>query len=308
MGMEKKHLLMEILITGASGFLGKHLVFTLGKEHILETFHRKDFEQLNRIQNYKISKSYDLVIHAMGKAHKIPDSLNEDCDFYRVNVLNTINLLNSLGENLPKSFVYISSVSVYGKSEGELISENCPTLANEPYGLSKLIAERIIKTWCCNNNIKCTILRLPLIVGDNPPGNLGSMINSINRGTFFIFKNGIAKKSMVLATDISNYIIAASNAGGIFNLTDGYHPSFRELSKSISLINNKRVPRNFPFIFAKILAFIGDIVGRTFPINSKILSKMTTNLTFDDSLAKNTFGWRPHTAISFYQKISMSNE
>ena len=119
------------------------------------------------------------------------------------------------------------------------------------------------------------------------------MIKSINRGTFFIFKNGIAKKSMVLATDIANYIIAASNAGGIFNLTDSYHPSFRELS-----------PRNFPFIFAKILAFIGDIVGNKFPINSKILSKMTTNLTFDDSLAKNTFGWRPSTALSFYQKIS----
>jgi nucleoside-diphosphate-sugar epimerase len=203
---------------------------------------------------------------------------------------------------------YISSVSVYGKSEGELISENYPTLANEPYGLSKVIAESIIKTWCCNNDIKCTILRLPLIVGDNPPGNLGSMINSINRGTFFIFKNGIAKKSMVLASDIANFIIAASNAGGIFNLTDGYHPSFSELSKSISLNNKKRVPRNFPYMFAKILAFFGDKIGRTFPLNSRILSKMTTNLTFDDSLAKNTFGWRPNTAISFYKKICKSNQ
>jgi nucleoside-diphosphate-sugar epimerase len=293
---------MEILITGANGFLGKYLVSTLEKNHEIYSFLRKDFEQLNISETFKISKSYDLVIHAMGKAHQLPASEKENGDFYRVNVLSTINLLNALSTNRPKRFVYISSVSVYGKTSGDLISENFPISANDPYGLSKILAENIIKSWCCIYDIKYTILRLPLIVGDNPPGNLGALINSINRGLFFIFKKGLAKKSMVLASDIANHIIDASNAGGIYNLTDGYHPSFKELVNCISLCNNKRIPKNFPYLFAKILALFGDIFGGALPINSKILNKLTTNLTFDDSLAKNTFGWRPNKVISFYQK------
>jgi nucleoside-diphosphate-sugar epimerase len=293
---------MNILITGANGFLGKTLVTTLEKSHAINTFLRKDFEQINTLDHFKMTKSYDLVIHAMGKAHQLSKNIKDEADFYKVNVLSTINFLNALSTNPPPRFVYISSVSVYGKSSGDSISENCPTSANDPYGLSKIIAENIIKTWCYNHGIKYTILRLPLIVGDNPPGNLGAMVNSINRGTFFIFKKGIAKKSMVLASDVANYIIDASDIGGTFNLTDGYHPSFYELCNCISRSNSKKMPINFPYMFAKLLAIISDIFRLPFPFNSKILDKMTKNLTFDDSLAKNKFGWRPNTVLSFYEK------
>jgi hypothetical protein len=61
------------------------------------------------------------------------------------------------------------------------------------------------------NNVICTILRLPLIVGENPPGNLGNMIKSIKKRHFFLIKNNNSQKSMVLAKDVANYIPIISN-------------------------------------------------------------------------------------------------
>jgi hypothetical protein len=52
-----------------------------------------------------------------------------------------------------------------------------------------------------------------------------------------------------------------------------------------------------PFWFAKVLAFVGDLIGPSFPINSKKLLKINSDLTFDDSLARNKFGWAPKSIV-----------
>ena len=104
---------------------------------------------------------------------------------------------------------------------------------------------------------------------------------------------GASRKSMVLATDISKYILFAAEAGGLYNLTDGCHPNFKELSCLISKQLGKRFVPNLPLFFAKFLAFIGDKLGPIFPINSNKLDKITSTLTFDDSKARKAFGWRP---------------
>lgn len=193
---------------------------------------------------------------------------------------------------MPKKFVYISSVS--GLVSGNNINELTKLSAKDPYGKSKIDAENIIiLDWCEKHSIICTILRLPLLVGENPPGNLGSMIESIKNGYYFNIAGGNARKSMVLTKDVANYILTISDVGGIYNLTDGYHPSFFELSNYISVKFNKRKPRNLPFLFALILAKIGDLIGVKSPFNSLKFHKITSNFTFDDSKARISFGWNP---------------
>jgi nucleoside-diphosphate-sugar epimerase len=98
---------------------------------------------------------------------------------------------------------------------------------------------------------------------------------------------------MVLASDISKFILAAAEVGGIYNLTDGCHPKFGELSRLISKQLGKRFVPNMPLFVAKLLAFIGDKMGPVFPINSDKLKKITSTLTFDDSKAREAFGWNP---------------
>jgi hypothetical protein len=56
-----------------------------------------------------------------------------------------------------------------------------------------------------------------------------------------------------------------------------------------------------PKIFAIFLSFIGDKLGDNFPINSNKLSKITSTLTFDDSKAREAFGWKPTSVIKEFR-------
>ena len=216
--------------------------------------------------------------------------------------MNLVNLLKGLSNSLPKRFVFISSVSVYGSIFGVNLNENCSLLAEDPYGKSKIDAEFVVNKWCEEHNVICTILRLPLIVGENPPGNLGSMIQGIKKGYYFNIAGGNAKKSMVLASDVAKFILRAAEVGGIYNLTDGIHPTFNDLSKSISRNLDKSFVPNMPLFIAKVIAKIGDIVGNAFPINSDKLSKITSTLTFNDSKARNAFGWNPTPVLEGFKR------
>ena len=149
-------------------------------------------DQLYQRYQFDLSKNvpyfydrFEIIIHCAGKAHLLPKTNQEIASFYSVNVLGTKNLLKGLTSKLPKRFVFISSVSVYGLTQGENIPETHPLLAEDPYGKSKIEAEKIVENWCKENNVICTILRLPLLVGLNPPGNLGAMIRGIKKGYYF---------------------------------------------------------------------------------------------------------------------------
>lgn len=287
---------MKILLTGSNGFLGGFIYSNISNNNIVETLGRENCDIIFDLAKSKtiILDKYDLVIHAAGKAHFVPKFEHEKDEFFRINVNGTLNLLNSFDKlNLPKYFVFISSVSVYGKDIGVNIKESSRLDAMDSYGKSKIAAEEMILNWCTENNILCTILRLPLIVGSNPPGNLGALINSIRKGYYFNISKGSAKKSMVLASDVSKFILAAAEVGGIYNLTDGCHPKFNELSHLVSKQLGKRFVPNMPLFVAKLLAFLGDKIGPLFPINSDKLSKITSTLTFDDSKARKAFGWNP---------------
>lgn len=289
---------MKILLTGANGFLGRYIKEHFKQSYQLETLGRSSRHNYNcdlAIEIPELCKDIDVVIHTAGKAHSIPKTSIDKQAFFYVNFKGTQNLLQGLEESqsLPKVFVFISTVAVYGRESGINISEETPILAKDPYGLSKIQAEQLVLDWCNRNNVVCTILRLPLLAGTNPPGNLGAMIKGIKKGYYFNIAGGRAQKSMVLASDVAECILKVSEIGGIYNLTDGYHPTFNELSHTISLQLGRKFIPNMPLFFAKVLAKIGDLIGDTFTINSNKLAKIMSPLTFDDTKARKAFGWNP---------------
>ena len=296
---------MNLLLTGASGFLGKIISQSLAG-HDIQTLGRDDNS------TYKcdlakgipaFDKTFNIVIHSAGKAHSVPATEEEKLDFYNVNVTGTKNLLEGL-ENapaLPGSFVFISSVAVYGLETGNNVNEDTPLLAKDPYGDSKIQAEILIHDWCLRNNVTCTVLRLPLTAGPNPPGNLEAMIKGIKSGYYFNISGGKARKSIVLAQDVSAIIPVAARVGGVYNLTDGYHPSFKELSAVIAKQLNKKPPLNLPGYLAKTIAFAGNIIGDKAPLNSNKLKKITSDLTFDDTKARNLLGWKSAKVLEAFR-------
>ena len=101
-----------------------------------------------------------------------------------------------------------------------------------------------------------------------------------------------------LACDIAKVILKAAEVVGTYNLTDGIHPTFNELSKSISRNLEKSFVPNMPLFIANVLAKIGDIIGNAFPIISNKLLKINATLTFDDSKARIAFGWKPNSVLN----------
>lgn len=285
------------LATGANGFLGRSITATIGSFLNIKTIGRKDADIVIDLAKGQplINEWYNLVIHAAGKAHSVPKSEAESEEFFSVNVTGTQNLLRGLenAPQLPKYFVFISTVAVYGMETGHLITEDVPLLAEDPYGKSKIVAEKIIEEWCVKNNVICTILRLPLLAGPNPPGNLGAMIKGIQKGYYFNIAGGKAKKSMVLADDVARIIPIVSKIGGTYNLTDRCHPSFYRLSDQIAKQLHRSRPASIPLFAAKLMAKAGDLMGSKAPINSRKLNKIISDLTFDDNKAVDALGWNP---------------
>jgi nucleoside-diphosphate-sugar epimerase len=296
----------KIFITGSNGFLGNIILNVLRENfHLIKTIGRSKEHNIfcDLAQSIpKLDVSFNTVIHVAGKAHSVPETTEEKQQFFNVNVNGTFNLLSALEKSgIPQSFVFISTVAVYGRENGILINENEPLLAKDSYGQSKIQAEKLIQTWCKKYNVTCTILRLPLIAGPNPPGNLASMIKGIKKGYYFNIDGGKAKKSIVLADDVANIIPKAAEIGGIFNLTDGYHPSLNELSSVIAQQLNKKMPGNIPAKLVKSFAIIFDMLGKLTPINSYMLKKITSDLTFDDSKAREILGWNPKSVLEKFK-------
>ncbi len=294
------------LLTGAAGFLGKYIdAYLSSSGHNIIRVGRS--ASSNIICNLatslpEIKSKVDVVVHAAGKAHIVPKTEAEKKDFFDVNLNGTINLCKGLEalDVKPQSFVFISTVAVYGVDAGENINEQHPLNGSTPYAKSKIAAEDFLKNWCKKNNVLLAVLRLPLIAGSNPPGNLGAMINGLKSGKYFNINGGLAKKSVVMATDVAKWIPAIAAKGGTYNLTDGYNPSFAELAAVIAKQLGKSSPKNIPGWLATLIAMAGNLLGNKAPINTDKLQKITATLTFNDNHSRNSFAWKPQPVLEAF--------
>jgi nucleoside-diphosphate-sugar epimerase len=285
------------LVTGASGFLGGYLLECLPEDAITVGRGNKNRIKCDLSQGEpNIPVGVGSVVHAAGLAH----TASSASEFYSNNVIATKNLLSALSKSKSsiQRFIFISSVSVYGLEEGINIDEETPTIPKTPYGLTKLIAELMITNWAAKNNVDLVILRLPLLVGNEPPGNLGRLINSIKSGRHVSIIGLSKRRSMVLASDVAELISRNALTPGIFNLTDGYHPSRFELESTISKRLGTAVHLKIPSFLALLLGKIGDIMPEKFPFKSSDYKKLTATLVFDDTKAVKALEWSPRKVLT----------
>lgn len=300
----------DLLYTGASGFLANNTIPTLKQlgYNVITLGIGDEAYQCNLAKDIPVlNESYDVVFHAAGKAHSEPKTDAEKQLFYDVNFQGTVNLCKGL-ENfgtLPKQFVFISTVAVYGLDGGELITEEHALNGETPYAKSKIMAEEWLTDWAGRNNITLTILRLPLVAGVNPPGNLGAMINGIKSGKYLSIGRANARKSIIWAEDIAAILPLIAPIGGVYNITDGLHPMFSQLEAVISEQLKKKTPLSLPIALAKILGWAGDIIGNKFPVNSNKLQKITSTLTFDDKKLHAAVKWNPSSVVKKLSQIPL---
>ncbi|TVP46543.1 MAG: NAD-dependent epimerase/dehydratase family protein [Mongoliibacter sp.] len=289
----------KYLLTGASGFLGK-VIFMKIKNECYTLGRSQSDDVLCDLESVATGiPEVKTFIHCAGKAHIIPKTVEEKEAFFKINYKGTVNLLKGFERsgNIPQNLIFISTVAVYGLEEGEGIDESSPLLGETPYAKSKIMAETYLKEWCNLKQVNLVILRLPLIVGENAPGNLGAMERAIQNGYYLGIGTGSSRKSAVLAKDIADLIPRLEGVNGTFNLTDQRHPSMREIEEALAEKYQKKI-RRIPLLWLKPFAAIGDKLS-FFPLNSYRLEKLTSSLTFDDDLAKKQLKWNPGSVLEF---------
>jgi nucleoside-diphosphate-sugar epimerase len=185
--------------------------------------------------------------------------------------------------NVPKRFVFISTISVYGEPmDAEVCvppypeEDDVEQLDLTPYGLSKWKAEQLVQDWCQQEGVEATIWRLPLIVGENAPGNLGAMDKAIVKGYYFRIGNSYARmRYYVDIEDLGSRILALLDGkvaeSGTFNVISG-EKSYGDFEDEIASKYGKKV-RRIPLWMVRLAAKVGDVLPG-FPLNTYRLKKL----------------------------------
>ena len=301
---------VRCLITGGNGFLGNGLKrYLTGWDNL--TIGRVNCDiKYNYVPDEEVAiPEVDVVIYAMGKAHDFSSKKMSTYygEMFDTNCKKLKLFLDQLSKSksLPITFIYISSVSVYGIKSGLDIDENHQLGATDPYGKSKIEAEKIVSEWTQKENIKCVILRLPLIIGDDPPGNLNRMIKALKKKSFILFDHGKAKKSVVHIESIADVISKSVGRNGIFNITDCINPTFKEIVYFFTKAVNARNPISIPSHLIKVFLKIGSFFSKRSQAILNTIDKMTLDLTFSNKKAIKEFKWNPKPALGYNVRINI---
>ncbi len=178
-----------ILVTGGAGYIGSHTVRQLGErgervvtlDNLSKGFRDAvlygDFVEGDTADKTLVSKllrdyDVDTVIHFA--AHTIvPESVADPLKYYRNNTCASRNLLECCAEAGVKHFVFSSTAAVYGIPESEQCWEDTPTQPINPYGMSKLMTEHMLRDLGAASDLRSVILRYFNVAGSDPEGRIG---------------------------------------------------------------------------------------------------------------------------------------
>lgn len=287
---------MNIVVTGASGFIGKELVKKLSKEYSndnLILLSSKNIVPYKTIiyTNYEIASDSFLnqgitdvdVLIMLGAF--IPKS-NSDADNISKSISNinsTVNLIENIPK--PKKIIYISTIDVYNFS-GDILSEETSTVPQTLYGFSKLMSEKIVSKFSVDNNIVFQILRLGHIYGKGEeqyqkliPNTIRNVLNGNN---VRIYNQGNALVSFIHVIDCVKCIFQSINLDahvGPINIVSSQSHTVKEVvEKIINLYPlNKNVDLEYINSDSKLRNYVFD--------NSKMINFLSSESTnFDDGL------------------------
>ncbi len=178
-----------ILVTGGAGYIGSHTVRQLGErgeqvvtlDNLSKGFRDAvlygDFVEGDTADKPLVSRllrdyRVDTVIHFA--AHTIvPESVADPLKYYRNNTCASRNLLECCVEAGVKQFVFSSTAAVYGAPDSEQCWEDTPTRPINPYGMSKLMTEHMLRDLAATDALRAVILRYFNVAGCDPAGRIG---------------------------------------------------------------------------------------------------------------------------------------
>lgn len=266
---------MNIVVTGASGFVGKNLI------NYLNDFSNYTISPLSIRGGNSFDTCGDAYVHLAGKAHDIKGN-SEDKVYYDANFHLTKELFNHfLNDATAKCFIYVSSVKAVSDSPGDkIVTEDTKETINNIYGKTKKMAEDYILSNLTNQSKRVYILRPCMIHGPGNKGNLNLLYKIVSKGIPWPLGAFENKRSFCsvenLCFVIKELIDSQDIPSGVYNIADSEPISTNELIGMIGVsLKKKSLIFRIPTKIIKTLSYIGDIFH--LPLNSEKLKKLTEN-------------------------------
>jgi len=180
---------MKILVTGGAGYIGSHIVKTLGeKGHDIVVYdnlsygHKwallygrlivADLADRDSLDSVFKREKFDSVIH-MSAYVVVDESIREPIKYYRNNFVNALNLIDTCLKNGVNTFLFSSTAAVYGIPDKVPVTEDTPLAPINPYGASKVMVERVLNDVNLSNNFRYISLRYFNVAGADPLARIG---------------------------------------------------------------------------------------------------------------------------------------
>lgn len=305
----------KILVTGASGFVGKYLCDALHSRGwtVRALARGRPATQLNlpyeqvygdvcdRPAMVQALRAMDVVIHLAGRAHVLSETAADPLSEFRsVNVGGTRTVLGAAVETGVKTFVHMSSLGAVAAESSETVSDRSTPDPTTPYGVSKLESERVVSSISDDNGMEYYILRPPMIYGPGMKGNPLKLFELVDKGVPLPFGAIENRRSILYVGNLSAAINAILSRrpgpSGTFLIADENPLSTAALVRLIARALG-RPDRLLPIPPSLLGAIgkIGDAVSAIlpFPVTSEVLSKVCGSLVVDYTPLATRIGYQP---------------
>lgn len=304
---------MKILVSGANGFIGRHL-----SAHLLETGH----EVTAAVRAHGAAPTgttevvtgnlgadtvwdgllagHDAVIHLAARVHVMHDTSADPLAAFRsVNTAGTERLARAAAQQGVARLVFLSSIKVNGeRTHGRPYTALDDPQPQDPYGLSKYEAEVALRRVERDLGIEVVIVRTPLVYGPHVGGNFVRLLALTRRGVPLPLASVRNRRTMVSVWNLVDLLEKSASdaeaAGALVLAGDAFSPStaqlFRELSSAMG-----RKSRLFSFP-PGLLHLAGRLTGQ-----SAIIKRLTESLDVQAGSSSNGWAWVP--PVQFAESI-----
>ena len=300
---------MRVLVTGATGFAGPHLIRTLSEHGAQVTAVSRKTKPAppwaDRHESINISprtswgsllKDTDAVVHladGLNAFEHLPAHFQDDKSSERVEA--TLNLVRSaIASGVPK-FIYLSSIkAMAGTWAPGVLTEKTTAHPTSLYGRLKLETEQKIMSIAEGSSTSAFALRFPVVFGPNAGGNISRLLRLVDTAWPLPFAGIENARSMISLNGMTDAITAVINnqdrEGGVFLV----HDAAISLPNLIAHLQSGlgRPDRMFriPSIIWPTIEYIPKI--------GDIVSRFTRSLEFSDSKFRERFSWKPSSDMS----------
>lgn len=298
---------MKVLVTGATGFVGKSLVAELLMRRFAVTAVGRDelspmpdgvikvsVGDLTEMRDWlPVLKDVAVIIHAAARVHIMDDGAGDPlAEFRKMNTDMTLRLARQAAEAGVKRFVFISSIKVNGEMTdvAKPFKPDDSFVPDDPYGLSKYEAEQGLLVLAKETGMEVVIIRPPLVYGAGVRANFSSMMSWMKKGVPLPLGAVHNQRSLVALDNLVSFIIHCIDhpkaANEVFLISDNEDVSTTQLLSRVAVaFGNKACLIPVPISWMR---FVARLVGK-----ADVANRLFGSLQVDSSKARDLLGWKP---------------